>query len=71
MAKLLFWKKQKTGDEQATPHREPGATRRMYQRAIVDAFAKLDPRWMIHNPVMFVTEVGSVLTTVLWVQALA
>ena len=71
MAKLLFWKKQKTGDEQSTPHREPGATRRMYQRAIVDAFAKLDPRWMIHNPVMFVTEVGSVLTTVLWVQALA
>jgi len=71
MAKLLFWKKQKTGDEQSTPHKEPGATRRMYQRAIVDAFAKLDPRRMIHNPVMFVTEVGSVLTTVLWVQALA
>ena len=71
MAKLLFWKKQKTGDEQSTSHREPGATRRMYQRAIIDAFAKLDPRWMIHNPVMFVTEVGSVLTTVLWVQALA
>ena len=25
---------------------------------------------MVRNPVMFVTEVGSVLTTVLWVQAL-
>ena len=25
---------------------------------------------MIRNPVMFVTEVGSVLTTVLWLQAL-
>jgi potassium-transporting ATPase ATP-binding subunit len=28
-----------------------------------DAFRKLDPRAMIHNPVMFVVEVGSVLTT--------
>jgi len=54
-------RKQATNNQR---HREPGAARRMYQRAIVDAFAKLDPRWMIHNPVMFVTEVGSVLTTV-------
>src|SRR5271157_3988574 len=72
MTKLLFWhNKSKTEDVSSTSHKEPGATRRMYQRAIVDAFAKLDPRWMIHNPVMFVTEVGSFLTTVLWVQALA
>ena len=25
---------------------------------------------MVRNPVMFVTEIGSVLTTVLWIQAL-
>jgi K+-transporting ATPase ATPase B chain len=31
--------------------------------AIVDAFRKLDPRLTIKNPVMFVTEVGAVLTT--------
>jgi K+-transporting ATPase ATPase B chain len=31
--------------------------------AIVDAFLKLDPRKMMKNPVMFVVEVGSVLTT--------
>jgi K+-transporting ATPase ATPase B chain len=43
---------------------------RLYRRAIVDAFLKLNPRWMIRNPVMFVTEVGSILTTVLWLQAL-
>ncbi len=42
----------------------------MYRRAIVDSFVKLNPRWMVRNPVMFVVEVGSVLTTVLWVQAL-
>jgi K+-transporting ATPase ATPase B chain len=37
---------------------------------VVNAFKKLDPRWMLRNPVMFVVEVGSVLTTLLWVQAL-
>jgi K+-transporting ATPase ATPase B chain len=42
----------------------------IYRQAIIDAFVKLNPRWMVRNPVMFITEVGSVLTTVLWVQAL-
>ncbi len=32
--------------------------------AISDAFRKLDPRLMIKNPVMFVTLVGAILTTV-------
>ena len=32
--------------------------------AMGDSFKKLDPRLMIKNPVMFVTEVGAVLTTV-------
>ena len=31
-------------------------------QAIIDSFRKLDPRWMVKNPVMFVVEVGSVLT---------
>src|SRR5882672_2735652 len=33
------------------------------KRAIVDSFKKLHPRKMMGNPVMFVVEVGSVLTT--------
>jgi K+-transporting ATPase ATPase B chain len=33
-------------------------------RAIIDSFGKLDPRLMIKNPVMFVVEVGAVLTTI-------
>jgi K+-transporting ATPase ATPase B chain len=45
--------------------------RQLYQRAIVDAFVKLDPRGMVRNPVMFVVEVGSLLTTALWIQAVA
>ncbi|MES2706641.1 MAG: potassium-transporting ATPase subunit KdpB [Verrucomicrobiota bacterium] len=32
--------------------------------AIGESFKKLDPRLMIRNPVMFVTEVGAVLTTI-------
>ena len=31
--------------------------------AVRDAFKKLHPRWMLHNPVMFVVEVCSALTT--------
>jgi potassium-transporting ATPase ATP-binding subunit len=38
--------------------------------AVVDSLRKLDPRHMIRNPVMFVVEVVSVLTTVLFFQAL-
>ncbi len=44
--------------------------RELYRNAIVAAFKKLNPRHQVRNPVMFVTEVGSLLTTVLWVQAL-
>jgi len=38
------------------------------QRAIGDSVLKLNPRKMMGNPVMFVVEVGSVLTTVLLVR---
>jgi K+-transporting ATPase ATPase B chain len=48
-----------------------GLTGKMYQRALLDALAKLNPQNMVRNPVMFVVEVGSVLTTALWIQALA
>src|SRR5712691_6515125 len=40
------------------------------RRAIIDSFTKLDPRHQVKNPVMFVVEVGSVLTTLLFLQAL-
>ena len=42
----------------------------MYRQAIIGAFLKLNPRYMLRNPVMFVTEVGSVLTSGLFIQAL-
>jgi potassium-transporting ATPase ATP-binding subunit len=41
------------------------------RQAVLDSFRKLTPRRQVRNPVMFVVYVGSVLTTLLWVQALA
>ena len=38
---------------------------RLLLTSLPDALRKLDPRTLWHNPVMFVVEVGSVLTTVL------
>jgi len=35
------------------------------RRAILESFIKLNPRTMMGNPVMFVVEIGSVITTVL------
>jgi potassium-transporting ATPase ATP-binding subunit len=56
-------------------HRKRGAARPLFEpaivrRAVVDSFRKLDPRHQVRNPVMFVVEVGSVMTTALFVQAL-
>ncbi len=38
------------------------------RRAVLDALVKLSPRTMMRNPVIFVVEVGSVVTTVLLVR---
>jgi potassium-transporting ATPase ATP-binding subunit len=46
-----------------------GLTGEMIRRAVLDSFVKLNPISMARNPVMFVVEVGSVLTFALWVQA--
>ncbi|WP_052888787.1 potassium-transporting ATPase subunit KdpB [Thermogemmatispora carboxidivorans] len=40
------------------------------RRALLEAFRKLDPRWQIRNPVMFVVEVGSLITTIEFVRLL-
>ncbi len=56
----------------AKPDVEPDAlfSASMIGRAIRDAFAKLDPRTLIANPVIFVTEVVAALVTVLSVEDL-
>jgi K+-transporting ATPase ATPase B chain len=45
---------------------DPGIIR----QAVVDSLAKLDPRIQIRNPVMFIVEVGSLVTTMVLAQEL-
>ena len=60
-----------TGQPIVSHSKKPTSIRsQLIRRAVVDAFRKLNPRWMIRNPVMFVVLVGSVATTALWIQAL-
>jgi K+-transporting ATPase ATPase B chain len=40
------------------------------KRAFADSFKKLDPRLVAKNPVMFVVEVGSAVTTYYWFKSL-
>jgi K+-transporting ATPase ATPase B chain len=44
--------------------------RTILRRAVLDSLAKLDPRVQFRNPVMFIVEAGSLLTTVVFVQEL-
>ena len=41
--------------------------RDILRAAIGASFAKLDPRLVVRNPVMFVVEVGAVLSTLIWI----
>jgi K+-transporting ATPase ATPase B chain len=43
---------------------------KIIRRALKDSLIKLNPRNQVRNPVMFVVEVGSILTTLLFVHAL-
>jgi K+-transporting ATPase ATPase B chain len=43
---------------------------RIVRQALIDSLRKLNPRTMMRNPVMFVVEVGSVVTTVLLARSL-
>jgi len=63
------------GHIEGAEHRGPARSRSMFDPAILrratgDSFLKLNPRQMVRNPVMFVVEVGSVLTTFLFFRDL-
>lgn len=51
-------------------HRSSLLNRHILRNATIDAFRKLSPRLMMRNPVMFVVEVGCVLTTVLLINGI-
>lgn len=44
--------------------------RAIITRAIGDSFVKLDPRWIARNPVMFIVEIGALVTTIFFVRDL-
>jgi potassium-transporting ATPase ATP-binding subunit len=44
--------------------------REILGRAVIDSFKKLDPRWQYRNPVMFVCEVGALVTLIFFVRDL-
>src|SRR5499426_4495903 len=50
--------------------KRPLFDRAIVGEAVLDSFRKLTPRRQVRNPVMFVVYVGSILTTLLWVQAI-
>ena len=43
---------------------------KLVKPAVIDSFKKLSPAIQWRNPVMFVVYVGSILTTLLWIEAL-
>jgi K+-transporting ATPase ATPase B chain len=49
-----------------TPQRSSLFSAEIVRPAILASFAKLDPRIQFHNPVMFVVELGAVITTGAW-----
>src|SRR5712692_2869552 len=50
-------------DPVAQVRKQSLADTKILARAVLDSFVKLNPRAMVKNPVMFVVEVGAVLTT--------
>jgi len=56
-----------SNEKVSRPLFDPG----MLREAAIESFRKLTPRQQWKNPVMFVVYLGSALTTVLWLQALA
>ena len=48
----------------------PLLEREIVKQAVADSFKKLSPRQQMKNPVMFVVWIGSILTTLLLIQAL-
>lgn len=51
-------------DRVAQVRKQPLMDTKILSRAVTDSFCKLNPRTMVRTPVMFVVEVGAVLTTV-------
>ncbi|HLO48737.1 MAG TPA: potassium-transporting ATPase subunit KdpB [Kamptonema sp.] len=56
------------GPREGRRHTPKVNTQGLYQRAFKDAFAKLNPRIMLKNPVMFIVWVGTIIAALLTVD---
>ena len=56
------------GTRDSRKHTPKASNTGLYQRAIKDAFVKLNPRVMIRNPVMFIVYVGTIVTALLTID---
>ena len=46
-------------------HRTKFVTKDIFKSSVIGAFTKLNPKYMMHNPVMFVVEIGFVIALLL------
>jgi len=61
-----------TALEQTAPRRRSSVfSHELVVAAVRDSFPKLDPRLQARNPVMFIVELGSVITTIIFFLELA
>jgi len=68
MAHATFPLKTPGGPRQQRKHTPKAQLADLYQRALVEALRKLNPRVMVRNPVMFVVWVGTAITAALTVN---
>jgi potassium-transporting ATPase ATP-binding subunit len=61
-------KKRKADKEMVNTRKRSLWDTKIVRRALVDALTKLNPRTMMKNPVMFVVEIGSVITSIYLVR---
>ena len=47
---------------------KPLFTRQIFKQAVIDTFIKLNPKTMAQNPVMFVVYIGSIITSIIFVE---
>ena len=59
---------QPSGPRGSRKHTPKASTQGLYQRAIKDAFTKLNPRVMVKNPVMFIVYVGTIVTALVTID---
>ena len=57
-----------SGPRGSRKHTPKAGTQGLYQRAIKNAFAKLKPRVMLKNPVMFIVYVGTIVTALVTID---